>query len=414
MSKITLLVVVILVLALILPLTSPILGAEENSNRVVNHGESIQQAINEVSEGSTVYLAAGNYVENVIINKSIALIGENMDETIIYGTELSPTLLISKVADVRVANLALRNSYKTGSPAVAGVRMWDAQNIEITKCRTEQCEVGIELANTTHCNITKNQIIDNDFYGLHLRDVSSLNVIYGNLISSNLNGIWVSDLASKNNTIYYNNFVNNVNQIGGFGIWGSVWDNGYPSGGNHWSDYSSVDLYRGLNQNNTGSDGIGDEFYITQDRTLDHYPITGMIHLFNVGRWDEVSYHCVVASRSNISDFHFNPDEGPFVMFNATNSEEQSAAFCRVTIPQRVLWVDNQTEWVVQVDGNSINVTSTQDDNYTYLYFTFDHDTQTIKIIGTYIIPEFANFLNLLIVITLMAIILHRIREKAL
>lgn len=410
MSKIAFLLVVIL-LAFVLPFSSPIFGTEENSDRIVNPGESIQLAINEASDGDTIHIVAGNYMENAIVNKSVALVGENIDETIIEGTGLSPTLLISKVDGVKVENLTLKNSYKTGGPVVAGVRIWDAKNIEITKCRIEQCEVGIELKNSTHSNITKNQIIGNDFYGIHLRDASSRNMIYGNLISSNLNGMWVPGSASRNNTIYHNNFVNNGHQIGGFGIGSSTWDDGYPSGGNYWDDYSGVDLYGGPGQNKTGSDGIGDESYMA----LDRYPIIGTIRFFNAGTWDEVSYYVAVASKSNITCFYFNPNEGPFVKFNVTDSEGYGvAAFCRVIIPQHLLWIDNLTEWAVEVDGNSVNVTMIQDDSYTYLYFTFDQVTKTIKIVGTYVIPEFSHFINLLITITLMFIILLRIRKKAL
>jgi hypothetical protein len=41
----------------------------------------------------------------------------------------------------------------------------------------------------------------------------------------------------------------------------SRWDNGYPSGGNYWSDYTGTDNYSGPSQNIPGSDGIGDVNY---------------------------------------------------------------------------------------------------------------------------------------------------------
>jgi hypothetical protein len=53
-----------------------------------------------------------------------------------------------------------------------------------------------------------------------------------------------------------------------------MWDDGYPSGGNYWSDYSGTDSYRGSHQNETGSDGIGDTPYAIDENNQDKYPFT--------------------------------------------------------------------------------------------------------------------------------------------
>ncbi|MCJ7423045.1 hypothetical protein MUP01_02090, partial [Candidatus Bathyarchaeota archaeon] len=53
----------------------------------------------------------------------------------------------------------------------------------------------------------------------------------------------------------------------------NVWDDGYPSGGNYWSDYAGLDLYRGAYQNESGSDGIGDVPYNIDASNNDHYPL---------------------------------------------------------------------------------------------------------------------------------------------
>ncbi|MBS7635414.1 PKD domain-containing protein, partial [Candidatus Bathyarchaeota archaeon] len=51
------------------------------------------------------------------------------------------------------------------------------------------------------------------------------------------------------------------------------WDNGYPSGGNYWSNYVVVDYYSGPYQNETRSDGIGDVSYIIDVNNRDRYPL---------------------------------------------------------------------------------------------------------------------------------------------
>jgi len=54
------------------------------------------------------------------------------------------------------------------------------------------------------------------------------------------------------------------------------WDNGYPSGGNYWSDYNGTDLYGGPYQNITSSDGIGDTPYIINAKNQDKYPLINL------------------------------------------------------------------------------------------------------------------------------------------
>jgi len=53
----------------------------------------------------------------------------------------------------------------------------------------------------------------------------------------------------------------------------NIWDDGYPSGGNYWSDYNGTDLYTEQHQNVTGSDGLGDVPYIINEDNQDNYPL---------------------------------------------------------------------------------------------------------------------------------------------
>ena len=53
----------------------------------------------------------------------------------------------------------------------------------------------------------------------------------------------------------------------------NTWDDGYPSGGNYWSDYADIDQYCGPYQNETGPDGIWDHPYEIDENNIDHYPI---------------------------------------------------------------------------------------------------------------------------------------------
>ena len=94
--------------------------------------------------------------------------------------------------------------------------------------------------------------------------------ITDNNIAANSNGILLS--SSSNNTVYHNNFANNLHQVTSDGSL-NIWDNGYPSGGNYWTDYAGSDLCSGPHQNITGSDGIGDTPYVIDSGNADRYPL---------------------------------------------------------------------------------------------------------------------------------------------
>ncbi|MDH5450534.1 MAG: right-handed parallel beta-helix repeat-containing protein [Candidatus Bathyarchaeota archaeon] len=97
---------------------------------------------------------------------------------------------------------------------------------------------------------------------------SSKNLLAGNTLANNRLSMraW-----SSNNRIYHNNFIDTFWNI--IIDSGNIWDNGYPSGGNYWSDYYGTDLHWGPHQNLTGSDGIGDESHPIGSGDQDNYPL---------------------------------------------------------------------------------------------------------------------------------------------
>ena len=133
---------------------------------------------------------------------------------------------------------------------------------------------GILLDVWTGNNVLSgNNVTTNDEYGIWLYS-SFNNTLSGNNITANkIYGIWLYS-SSQNNVFYHNNFVSNSQlvyiQLSGYA---NSWDDGYLSGGNYWSDYTGVDLFSGLYQNETGSDGIGDTQYVIDENNTDHYPL---------------------------------------------------------------------------------------------------------------------------------------------
>jgi parallel beta-helix repeat protein len=131
---------------------------------------------------------------------------------------------------------------------------------------------GIELRHCHHNNVVNNDFIANIYDdGIELWD-STFNNVVGNHIVGNVYGVWDS-YSNTNNKIYHNCLIGNTNNARiGANVY-DIWDDGYPSGGNYWSDYNSSDLFSGSHQNETGSDGIGDSPYIIDANNRDNYPL---------------------------------------------------------------------------------------------------------------------------------------------
>jgi parallel beta-helix repeat protein len=128
---------------------------------------------------------------------------------------------------------------------------------------------GIGLYDAANNTVSSNSIRENDWSGIGLY-FSMGNNMSANYISNNYYGM--NCFSSQENWIFHNNFVANTNQTSSDGL-PNAWDNGYPSGGNYWSDYTGTDAYSGPNQDQPGSDGIGDTPYNVSENNQDGYPL---------------------------------------------------------------------------------------------------------------------------------------------
>ncbi len=128
---------------------------------------------------------------------------------------------------------------------------------------------GIALDSCSNNILSGNYVALSNYLGIWL-NFSSDNTVSGNNIANNGYGIYLD--SSSNNTIYHNNFMNNTSQVYSSNST-NVWDDGYPSGGNYWSDYNGTDVHGGPYQNETGSDGIGDTPYVIDVNNRDNYPL---------------------------------------------------------------------------------------------------------------------------------------------
>ncbi len=292
-------------------------------------GESIQETINLAQSGDTVFVHSGTYYEHVVADKTLLLVGEDRETTIIDGN-MSGTVVKVTASSVLITNLTIQNSgnisggithFPDGriivSPSDSGIIINNVSDCKLMNNVLTKNLVGIYLLYATGNTIVENNIRENNYAGVELglsyfniisgnnittngmtgiyfwnssdnytygnsitnnshigimlSDYSTNNAISGNnIVTNNDNGIWFN--FSSNNSIYHNNFMGNPEQVDTYGST-NVWDDDYPSGGNYWSDYTGVDIYSGLYQNESDHDWIGDSPYFINQVTKDNYPL---------------------------------------------------------------------------------------------------------------------------------------------
>jgi parallel beta-helix repeat protein len=183
---------------------------------------TIQSAINDAQSGYTIFVydEGSPYFENLVISKSIYLMGENRDTTVIDGQGMGNVIHVS-VDYVNISGFTLQNS---GSEAGISINsnhnaIWDisfkdnrygiqlaySYDAMIRGCKFTDNEYGIYLLDSKENRIFENLLNDHQ-RGIELTRGSTYNVIYGNTFSNNDQGIRLD--TSSNNDIYWNVFTN--------------------------------------------------------------------------------------------------------------------------------------------------------------------------------------------------------------
>ena len=217
----------------------------------------IQDAIDNASNGDTVFVYNGTYYENIYINKyELNLFGEDKNTTIIDGNGFKSVILIEgnyhpsytyvTIRGFTIQNAGADDLYNSGITLLSsnnyirgniirnnpkyGILSWcgeDARFNDITKNIITDNEKGIALYTSYDNNVFQNVISNNDigiFIGPHVvpsnRETTSFyfeslnifeyeNNIYSNTILYNNKGIEIDSESNTkifNNTIYGNDF----------------------------------------------------------------------------------------------------------------------------------------------------------------------------------------------------------------
>ncbi len=279
---------------------------------------TVQAAINAANAGDTVFVRVGTYYESVIIDKSIILQGENRDTTIIYRkfTDwISPYTIYVYADDVQIKGLSVRTVWYS---RWHGIGLIGSSNCVIENNYIFETSIPIYLSYADNNIIRDNICKFNDFYGINI-EYSKNNIIENNMCISNLHyniillyssnnivryntcsnsrfgimlngasdnlfigntisnnvahpgygggvGIAFSFGLCSNNLFYYNNIIDNLNQLSS-NVHPNIWDDSAGKG-NYWSDYTGLDNGAG---GRVANDGVGDTNLPHQG--VDWYPL---------------------------------------------------------------------------------------------------------------------------------------------
>ncbi len=160
----------------------------------------IQDAIDNATSGDTVFVFKGEYQENVCVNKSINLVGEDKSITII-NADYNGDVVFVTADDATITGFSLINSERGLYPG-SGVWIESSDNIIIYDNMIVHNGYGLNLVNTSNTHVYDNSILDNLGVGIDL-DSSSHNNISRNIVI-NMGTILLYN--SCNNSIIDNEF----------------------------------------------------------------------------------------------------------------------------------------------------------------------------------------------------------------
>jgi len=159
---------------------------------------TIQEAINNASDGDTVYVRQGTYVENLILNKTISLVGENKTSTIINGNMTGTTITI-KAFNATIKQFTITNGTNGGLVIFGSSDIIVTNNVVTNNYGPKYSYyfsgAGVIAYNSMNCIISQNLVSSNDKTAIEVRSSDNITVDANN-IDRNGGGIFISDSSS--------------------------------------------------------------------------------------------------------------------------------------------------------------------------------------------------------------------------
>jgi nitrous oxidase accessory protein len=156
---------------------------------------TIQGAVNAANGGDTIFVRNGTYSEAVIVDKTVSIVGENKEATVVDGLQAS--MVINVVADyVNITGFKIINGGENG------INLANSRGATITGNNIVNSNFGINLEHSNQ-NTISNNILSDNFEGIMLK-YSSGNVFINNVLEDGVEGFWMLEC---NNNYFDNNKV---------------------------------------------------------------------------------------------------------------------------------------------------------------------------------------------------------------
>ena len=174
---------------------------------------TISEAVTHASAGDTVFVQSGIYHENVLIDKSLLILGEDSENTVVIGEGgVNSGNVFTLAADsITVSGFTIRSvDHSVASQYANGV------NIKGDNCTVQGNDIsntfwGVLCAIQSSTSITQNNITRNLKEGIRFYG-GSLNTVSGNYIAGNkASGVAIEGYS---NVISRNTIINNTRGIG--------------------------------------------------------------------------------------------------------------------------------------------------------------------------------------------------------
>jgi parallel beta-helix repeat protein len=230
-----------------------------------NYAIDIDQSQNNSIQNSEIIINYQGF--RVSLSSNTTIINNNVSDNSYTG------IFIRECTDSKIENnIVYSNSWN-------GVHIYASSDISvINNTVDDNIWRGVYLFDSTFNNISENHIYSNSG-GILVHVTSTNNNITKNNISGNSN-FGINLTTSNNNRIHHNIFWYNSLQAYDASL-SNFWDNGYPSGGNYWSDFDEAlegayDNLSGPVQDESGADGIVDSEYLNIGGgvgIMDNYPL---------------------------------------------------------------------------------------------------------------------------------------------
>ncbi|MCK4613320.1 MAG: right-handed parallel beta-helix repeat-containing protein, partial [Thermoplasmata archaeon] len=165
----------------------------------------IQDAIDAAEDGDTIRVFDGTYYENVVVNKTVNLIGNGSANTTIDGGG-SGTVVKITADRVNISGFMVTGSGSSSNNA--GIIIESSNNTVMNNTCSNSGAHGIYLKISCSNTISNNTFNHNNESGIYLYRDSNNNTFTNNTVSGNSIGIHLR-CSCRNNTAHHNNIIDN-------------------------------------------------------------------------------------------------------------------------------------------------------------------------------------------------------------